>query len=185
MLRLSGGLSLWIKGLAANRNNDMDGECEKVSIVYMHTHSSCTILTELGCGDVALAKALCEYCVNLIGSVPLPTVTNLLHFLMAHNSTGVSQLSPGIMLCHARLVVVVNLREVPGTIENHKERVNDIEMALGETHEMSTGRSKENGEKPRGNFLSVSTNDEEVVILCNFEQYQALESEYKQAGNSW
>ncbi|TGO47774.1 hypothetical protein BCON_0264g00110 [Botryotinia convoluta] len=47
-------------------------------------------------------------------------------------------------------------------------------MALGETQEMSTERGKANGEKPRGNLLSVSTNDEEVVILCNFEQYQAL-----------
>ncbi|KAF7917641.1 uncharacterized protein EAE98_010057 [Botrytis deweyae] len=105
------------KGLATNRNNNIDSECGSLPIsICMRIHlviSSYlpTILTNSGCRDVALAKALCEYCVNLTGSVPLPTITNLLHFLMAHKSTGFSQLSPCIMSCHARLVVFVNLSD--------------------------------------------------------------------------
>ncbi|KAF7893578.1 uncharacterized protein EAF02_001116 [Botrytis sinoallii] len=96
------------KGLAANRNNNIDSECGSLPISIISSNLP-TILTNSGCRDVALAKALCEYCVNLTGSVPLPTITNLLHFLMAQKSTGVSQLSPCIMSCHARLVVFVNL----------------------------------------------------------------------------
>ncbi|ATZ47716.1 hypothetical protein BCIN_03g00260 [Botrytis cinerea B05.10] len=55
------------EGLAANWSNDTDG-----------------------CGDVALAKALYEYCVNLNGSIPLPTITNLLPFLIAQSDAGSS-----------------------------------------------------------------------------------------------
>ncbi|TEY44858.1 hypothetical protein BOTCAL_0343g00010 [Botryotinia calthae] len=55
------------EGLAANWNTDTDG-----------------------CGDVALAKALYEYCVNPNGSIPLPPITNLPQFLIAQNDTGSS-----------------------------------------------------------------------------------------------